>query len=325
MHVSKITAEAFNASIEKALNNIPDAECSIKKIQKTLNSLPNGKVFTSIRDGNAYFYTVVDGKQRYISKKSNLLYSLLRRRYLTCLMNILQLSNSRTVKDQKRRRAMICNVQKLIQICETGNLDIARIVLTNHQYKWFTGFFKQKPVDPNTPFKSAGGLPLRSKSERDIANANETFAVPFHYEEQLVIFVKPIVVGLLEELRNEGKLRGKLFTYTNGTIHWIVPEELQWMNSHGSIWKTYDSQKGTITIYSDFKVMFADDTLFFWEHSGLMASFLYRCNASERTAVMKYTKTVDDGHLLETYENDIDTKEKTEDIIERHILPYLWF
>ena len=70
MHVSKITAEAFNASIEKALNNIPDAEGSIKKIQKILNGLPNGKVFTSVRDGNAYFYTVVDGKQRYISKKS---------------------------------------------------------------------------------------------------------------------------------------------------------------------------------------------------------------------------------------------------------------
>ena len=46
---------------------------------------------------------------------------------------------------------------------------------------------------------------------------------------------------------------------------------------------------------------------------------------SETTAVMKYTKTVDDGHLLETYENDIDTPEKRDDIIERHILPYLWF
>lgn len=325
MNVSPINVEAFCDSIKKALSKPPDVDGSMRRIQKTLNGLPNGQLYYSVRKDCIAFYTVADGKQRYVSKKTELIYSLARRRYLRTLQKILGLSFSDKASDVRQRKKLIAELQNFIRICDQGKLDIARIILTSQQYNWFKNDFKQKPIDEDTPFRSNGNVPVRSKSERDIANANESFAVPLHYEEQLKLYVKPLVQRLQEALRRAGKLHGKLYSYINGKIHWNVPEELQWMNASGSIWKTYDAAKGTLTIYNDFKIMLADSTIFIWEHSGLIVSFVYRCNETERVAIMKFTGAVDQDHFLETYESDIDTPEKRSDLIERYILPKLWF
>ena len=97
------------------------------------------------------------------------------------------------------------------------------------------------------------------------------------------------------------------------------------MNTHGSIWRSYFPPKGTIVIYNDFKIMLADGTIFIWEHEGLMNFFIYRCNATERVAIMKITHTVDKENILETYQDQIDSREKIIDVITEYILPRLWF
>ena len=71
--------------------------------------------------------------------------------------------------------------------------------------------------------------------------------------------------------------------------------------------------------------MFADGSIFIWEHEGLILEFIYRIHASERGSVMKITNAVDRDNFIETYENDVDTPEKVIDIIERKILPRLWY
>ena len=241
------------------------------------------------------------------------------------LIDILRLSYSNSFRDNKRRTLLIDRLKDFICACERGNLDIAKIVLTSKQYKWFRGQFRQKSIDPAKALTTAGGLHVRSKSERDIANVTEAFAVPFHYEEQTSIYVHDFVIQLEDKLKRENRLRGPLYSFRGGSVHWNVPPELEWMNAPGSIWKTYYPPTGKITIHNDFTVMPADDEVVIWEHEGLMGDFIYRANASERASVMKYTGTVSKGNLIETYEHDIDTPEKIAAIIEEHILPRLWF
>ena len=208
---------------------------------------------------------------------------------------------------------------------ERGNLDIARIVLTDKQYKWLPNPFEQKRIDSAKALKTASGLYVRSKSERDIINAYDYWAVPHHYEERQLIYVKPLIDTLEEELQQMGFRADRLYTFGSYDTRWNVPPELEVMNARGSIWRSYYPPKGTIKIFNDIKTMFADGTFFIHEHEGMMNLFSYRYHASERASVMKYTRTVDNAHFLETYEQDIDTAEKVTGVIKRHLLPRIWF
>ena len=332
MMITPLHSDAFCSSIEIALMNPPDLNNSLARIHSSLNRLPNGNLYASVENGRVSFITIIDGKRKYISKKSTQIYSLARRRYQTTLFDILKLSGSNKDRDIVRRAKLIANLQKFICICEQGNLDIARIVLTGSQYKWFTGNFRQKPIDKEKATFTAGGLPVRSKSERDIVNTYDDFAVPLHYEEQQVIYVKHLVDQLHEDLSSSGFWGkgnnagiGQLYDFRGSYIHWNVPAELEWMNARGSIWKTYYPPRGTITIHTDIKTMLADSSIFLHEHEGMMDKFIYRFNASERSSILKYTGTVRPENFLETYEQDVDTSEKRQTIIESRVLPRLWF
>lgn len=334
--LSPITAEAFCTSIENALLHPTSTDRSINRIQKTLNGMPEGKLFLAKRGDNVYFITEQDGRHKYISKHSDHIYSLLRRRYLGDLMEILKLSGSNKVSDNARRTKLIARLQHFICSCERGNMNIARIVLTRNQYNWFTSDFRQKSIDKTKALRTKSGLYVRSKSERDIINRCDTFAVPLHYEEMQVVYVKDLVDELYHDLIDEGFIKGELsnrgseysrqlYSLKGNSIHWNVPAELQSMNATGSIWKTYYPPRGTVTMFNDIKSVFADGSLFLWEHAGLMSQFKYRFNASERNSVLKFKHVVTEENFLETYEYDVDTSEKVDSIIKQRILPRLWF
>ena len=338
MRVTPITAKAFCSSLETALSCPPDPGASIKRMQNMLNALPEGKLQFSSQDSLVFFRYTVNGKRKYLSKQCNLLYSLARKRYQTELLEILRLTGSTRMCDITRRIKLIKDLQRFIQVCERGNLDIARIVLTAKQYKWFTGGFRQKSIDDAKAKKTAAGLPVRSKSERDIIDTYDAYAVPIHYEEQQVVYVKELVDKLYDDLAEsgfwgkvsggswgKGSGGGQLYDFRGGYIHWNVPAELEWMNAPGSIWKTYYPPRGTITIHCDIKTIFADGSMFLHEHEGMMDSFAYRRNSSERSSILKYTGAVSRENFLETYEHDIDTPEKRQKIIESRVLPRLWF
>ena len=171
---------------------------------------------------------------------------------------------------------------------------------------------------------------MRSIAEREIINTYDEYAVPLHYEEQQFIYVKPLIDRLFEDLVDSGFMgRGahfsQLYDFLDNRIHWNVPAELELMNAPGSIWKTYYPPRGTITMHPDIKIILADNSVFLHEHEGMMDKFIYRFNASERSAILKYTGTIRPENLLETYENDIDMPEKRAAIVERCVLPRLWF
>ena len=323
--LSKITAQAFNRSIELALRSPPDKDASLDRIRRAIGNLPEGKLYTSNQGREVTFYTMIDGHQKYMPKKSPATHSLARKTYLMLLQEILELTESNRPADVLRRKALIAKLQKLISAYERGNLDLARIILTSQQHRWFAGKFVQKSINKAKAAQASCGLFVRSNAEKDIVNAAESLAVPLHYEEQQIIKVHSLVKKLEDDLRRRGLLHGQVYDYFEGNIHWNVPPELEWMNARGSVWMSYYPARGTIIIFNDFRIMFADGTIFIWEHEGMMGDFFYRCHATERASVMKITNTVNKENLLETYQEDIDSPEKLKDIIEKYVLPRLWF
>lgn len=325
MRITFLSSESFCASIATALANPPDVESSVNRIQRSLNRLPNGSLVASKRGQQVLFFTKINGKQKYLPKKSNAIYPLLRRRYQSTLLEILQLTESHKVKDIVRREKLIMRLQDFIRLCDEGNLMIEKIVLTNAQKEWFLKPFDQKVINPDTAIYSANGLPLRSKSERDIIDSCDAKAVPLHYEERMYIKVHHLVNKLEQDLMNKNLLNGPLFSFRNHEVYWNVPSELGWMNARGSIWKTYYPPTGTIKIYNDIRSMLADSNIFVWEHAGLMEAFLYRTQATERSTIMLLTDSVSRDNYLETFERDVDTAKKRDEMIDRFILPRLWF
>lgn len=316
---------AFNRSISMAFASSFDVDAALNRVRKKTAALPAHKLFIGHHNGWISFYKRVDGKQRYLSKQSDEVYLLARRRYLLQQLDILDLTNRRGADCQRIRDELIKDLQTLIADFAKGNLDIARIVMTPKQYKWYTGPFKQKQLDRSVSYKSVGGVYVRSKSERDIINSLEQFAVPTHYEEETSIQVQPLVDALHHELRQSNELSGNLFYYRNGACRWRVPTRLAWMNTPGSIWATYNYKTGKLTIYDDFRVMLASNEIIGWEHHGMCFNFTYRNNAGERMMVLKFTHTFASDNWIETFEDDVDSPDKIREIIRSAILPRLWF
>ena len=221
--------------------------------------------------------------------------------------------------------SLIDNLADLIYLFQAGNLDIARIVMSATQYKWYTSNFFQKKNDSSNSRLTNNGVKVRSKSEQDIGNIAEKYGAFFHYEERMRVDVKELVISLSDSLAKANWPVSNLYYYDKRTCRWNVPEVLEWMNSRGSIWSAYDGKTGKITIYTDFKFMLADNEIIVWEHSGLADKFKYRCNASEREYVLEYTKTVKRSNYISTFEDDIATDDCILQIIKEKILPRLWF
>ncbi|MCQ2546988.1 MAG: hypothetical protein MJ161_05515 [Clostridia bacterium] len=329
-----ISVEAFEKSIRTALSLSFDYEAACRRVQGWLNSIPEGKLYVR-RDRGFYAFYEKDVKrhQIYLSKSSDRLYALARRKYLQNLyeiLSVIHLHNSPAStfsewSSYSELDSLIDNLIKLVVAFASGNLDLARIVMTPAQYKWYTSSFAQKKINLSEARFTDNGVAVRSKSEQDIGNVSEEYAAFYHYEERIKINVRNLVNSLRESLESANWPTGELYYYDKYGCHWKVPEVLEWMNSNGSIWRAYDDRTGRITIYNDFKFMLADGTIKIWEHSGMVDKFKYRCNASEREYVMEYTETISRENYINTFEKDISTSEAIADILKEHILPRLWF
>ena len=331
--IVKMKPEAFLRSIDAALGGSFDVDAAVARISKMAASLPQVKLFHVNRKGNVTFYKKLNGVQKYVSKSSDEIYLLARRQYLLLLLEILKLTGKSDKGHLTARNNLIDALHTLIWTYASGNLDLARIVMTPKQYRWFTDNYKQKHFDveralaedPSSVHFSTEGIPSRSKSERDILNIMHEFAVPVHYEEERSIIVQPLVDALYYSLRDKSLLSGNLYYIRNGVCCWRVPKELEWMNTPGSIWKTFNPRTGRIYIHNDFKVILASGDEIIWEHHGLCTDFTYRSNAGERVMVLKYTRSVSRSNLIETFENDTASPERIAEVLCREVLPRLWF
>ena len=329
----KIKPAAFLRSIDAALNSRFDIDAAVTRTTHMVARLPQVKLYHVKRKKLVTFYKKIDGAQKYVAKSSEEVYLLARRQYLLLLTDILKLTGRLDEGSVMKRDKLIQALHLLIETYAEANLDLARIVMTPKQYKWFTSDYRQKPFnvkkalteDPSSVHFSKEGIPHRSKSERDIMNCFHDFAVPAHYEEERSVIVQPLVDQWHHSLRGEGLLKGGLYYISGGACCWRVPKALEWMNAPGSIWKAYNPRTGRISIYNDFKIILASGEEVIWGHHGMCSDFSYRNNAGERVMVLKYTGSVARNNLVETFERDTESKEKIAEILCREVLPRLWF
>lgn len=319
-----LNTESIISSLEIALSMHFDYAAASRRLNGSVSGFAPGSLNIKRRGSCICLAEYHCGKQSFVSKKSDRAYELARRKYISLLLHAMKCFEDQSDTSLQQRQDSLAELSAFINLLDSANLDAARVVLTAKQYEWFTKTFKQKANSTTPAIYTEGGIRMRSKSEKDIGNELENCAVPFHFEEALRINVKFLVNTLAENLNLRPK-NGSLFQYIDGSCYWNVPPQLEWMNSDGSLWRSYDSRSGTITIYPDFRIMLADGSFLFWEHEGLMEKFIYRSNASEREAIMRYAGNIPFGNLITTFEKDTLDSARLSEIVRNEILPRLFW
>ena len=326
-----LNPDAIIWSLHSAFLVPRDYAPAIVKLTNTINRLQNGSLHIMRAHNGVYFYD----DHKYLRKSSDLLYSLARKRYCQTLLQVITLWDQRPAVSSPSYPRFLTSWNKafgkldqLIRDFSKGNLELERIILTPQQYAWFRGRYKKKyfsekhaPMDLIIP----QGGPVRSKSEQHIGIELDGFAVPCHYEEQLLIDVQKLVSSLEAELRARNALPQDLYTYHGRSCYWNVPSDLSWMNAPGSVWRSYDSLTYCLRLYPDYTMMLADASLLYWEHEGLMHRFSYRTNALERVEIMRQAGGIPKERIIETNEYQANEPEVLRGIIRDQLLPFLWF
>lgn len=324
----------FNRSIDIALKAPFDYEAAVNHVEVLRSKLPEGKLYIRRDSNKVAFYRCEGKKQIYMSKKADETYELARRKYLTVLLKNLKFavetryslcSSASAKKLSAEDRNPLRQLHDLIIMYDEGNLDLARIVMTPSQYRWYNADFNQKKINMYSAVKTNSGTAVRSKSERTIADCLSLFSVPFHYEQRRTVEVTALVNALKHRLKDTGFSGGGSTYYASGTCYWNVPKELEWINTPGSVWRSYNNRTGSLVMFNDFTTIATNGEEIVWEHEGMCDDFIYRCNASERISILQYTNTVPRRNIIVTYEDDTNDPEKLIDIIKRDILPRLWF
>ena len=322
--------ESVIRSLHSAFLLPRDYSMAILRLTNVINRLPHGQLQITHYRNQIYFYI----NRQYLRKDSDLLYSLARKRYCETLLQVITLyeehptaSADRSTLTARRTKAFGM-LEQLNRDYSKGNLELERIILTPQQYKWYYGRYRKKRFPTNqtsADLTIPQGDPVLSKSEQRIGYELDRFAVPCHYEEELLINVQRLVSSLETELRQRKLLQGRLYSYHGYTCVWNVPAELSWLNAPGSIWRSYDDRTGCLRLHPDYTIMLADGSLLYWEHEGLMHQFFYRTNALERVEIMHQAGGVPKSRLIETNESQANEPETLREIIQNQVLPELWF
>ena len=250
--------------------------------------MPEGTLYISPNRGTYQFLHAIDGRRRCISRDTDLIYQLARKRYLKAvieerkavidkLIYSLRTSGKTRLPATKRYRAS----QVLARFAQAG-LDILRISRSPEQYRWMTEPYRKNPYQMSSPsYESSRGVVLRSKSEQKIAMELEQYGIPYRYEPEVKLNVS-------------------------------------WMEGLGSLisgrYKYY---------YPDFVIMDAFGDFFIWEHLGRVDSEEYRLHTMEKVSAYRQCGLVDDLHLLLTYEKDLEKPESLQKLLVDRVLPYV--
>lgn len=186
-------------SITLALDCEFDRDAAVKRLKGAVNSA-GPKTLQIKKDGSSYSFYSFDGrKAKYLSKSSPDLYRLSRKRYCLALINLLE-------SLEEEREEALTRVAELLEKFEVGNLELSRIVLSNKQYAWYTGSYAKKPQSDTGHI--LGDEFVKSKSEQEIGTNLGKLCIPFHYEERLKVYVKPLVDQLANQITTKNSTTG---------------------------------------------------------------------------------------------------------------------
>ena len=171
------------------LESLMMSEMEKRKLwQKELDTLPEGSLYCSFRNGKPYFYRALDGTRVGITGDNDLVYKLARKKYLGKMMA----EQGRVIRNMARNRIKgkrtASPVDKLIDYYISMNMDIARITCTEEHYRWMKSPYRKNPYNrQELTFTTYSGVDVRSKSEQAIGNILETRGIPYRSEQEMIV------------------------------------------------------------------------------------------------------------------------------------------
>lgn len=283
--------------------------------------LPDGTLHIKHRNTHTIFtHYISKGNEHNINKQFRLIHQLARKKYLTRLIPLLEAESDISVPATEIRK-LKKRVDELLNQYKNAGLQLTQITLTPKQYQWMHEKYRSNPSHrENLKYATPSGILLRSKSERLIGERYEFIGAPYRYEMPMEINVSKLVACM--EKYFYGQLRGQPLYFLDpyGYCVWNVPDEFQWMNYQGSVWRLYNPKTGTITIYPDFTSLTIDNELIIHEHEGVCDDPRYRSNASERVFLMRHSGAVREENLIVTFERDLEDINVLTEMLERRVL-----
>jgi len=107
---------------------------STKRLLGIVSQLPSGALYIIHDKDRISFYEKTDSGKKYLSKRSDLLYTLARKRYLLELLRTIDSTSSYGFDSTEWNKQFNKLSDFLLDIAK-GRLDVARVVLTPKQYK----------------------------------------------------------------------------------------------------------------------------------------------------------------------------------------------
>ena len=159
-------------------------------IARELTILPGGKLYIRYRNCRPTFCNYQNGKIHGITKRTDLIHQLARRRLLLLQKSLIEqlLTVGWTPASfyaiQKQHKEM----KDLLLLYADAGLDIDRIVMTPNQLIWNSNRHSQKRNrTEGLIYPTKGRVYMRSKSEQIIGNLLELLHIPYRYEPRIRI------------------------------------------------------------------------------------------------------------------------------------------
>ena len=257
--------------------------------EEELKNLPEGSLCIHFRGEKAYFLLRRNGTRTGITKDTELVYKLARKKYLQILIRERKSALFQACREAGAPRLSASSessgagsLVKLLRRYESAGLDILRVTCTEEQYQWAKAPYRRNMSYPEElKYETRAGVKVRSKSEQSIGNALEERGIPYRYEME-----HTLEVGWMEGAR--GAREGRYKSY-----------------------------------YPDFVIPAADNMKIIWEHLGRMDLEEYRVHNNEKIAAYREGGLCDEAHLILTFEKDMNNLETLGEIIERRIMPFI--
>ena len=139
--------EAIICSLHYSFKILINPSLSAQRIRGMISRLPTESLRIIHNRKKVSFYIYENDNCSYIRKDSDKLYLLARKRYLKELLKTIEV-RAKYGYESERFERQFERLAKLVRDFAAGNLDVARIVLNQKQYKWFTGSYKKKQLIP---------------------------------------------------------------------------------------------------------------------------------------------------------------------------------
>lgn len=214
-------------------------ENAVKKGEKEYQSLPAGNLKKRYKGDVAYYTHSVNGKERGITKQSDMVGKLARKRYLKVAVKLMQ-ENLEAIKRLEKEYQNI-GTSDIIAKLPVGYRDLPyELFFPREKDRWETQVYRTNPYKrEHCTIATGNGVMVRSKSEQGIGNALELRDIPYRYEAEVLLngkmkypdftIMRPsdgaVILwehfGLLDDVQYAENMGAKLHMYIdNGWIPW---------------------------------------------------------------------------------------------------------